>query len=329
MAYPVFSKTWQYNANNSIAAQGSTSADNAQMTYAIFHALISFGSTPMTVDYSCDGTTAGTKGDAVFRWTSGASIVCASAGSAHSWIVLKAPGIVSGGEFLFTWNTFVATRSQWQVSYSPSVGFTGGSTTADPTASDAQVFQVSGSYYSSLISDLTTRWSVEMSSDGQCINAFAFAGGNLIFGMLIHLWANPTTGLTNPIYFFCPSNTVNNAQLAAANLGVSALGLANLNGTKSAISMTVAGILGTNTNCLPAQQTVVNGVSGNWPAFPLGAYSTTVGKVGEMGTFQDLWANSSSIATGDTAIDATNSRQWIMVGALAFPWPYGQAINLS
>jgi hypothetical protein len=81
------------------------------------------------VDYSCNGTTAGTAGDGVDRWATYANVVQANSGTAHSWIVL----VKSGLYCLIDANN--ATNNV-RISFSK-VAFTGGSTTAGPTSTEA------------------------------------------------------------------------------------------------------------------------------------------------------------------------------------------------
>ncbi len=88
--------------------------------------------------YSCDGTTAGAAGDAVDRLRSGGAGVCteadfvyATAGSAHSWFVLHNAAL---GEYLCV-SYEGADNKNMRVVFIPNA-FTGGSTTARPTATN-------------------------------------------------------------------------------------------------------------------------------------------------------------------------------------------------
>jgi hypothetical protein len=82
-----------------------------------------------TVDYSCDGTTAGTAGDAVNRWTDATKVIRSSGAVAHSWTVLKHATL---GYWLLIDYTGSADYN-WKLYISKSA-FTGGTTTAAPTS---------------------------------------------------------------------------------------------------------------------------------------------------------------------------------------------------
>lgn len=94
-----------------------------------------------TVRYSCDGAVAGTAGDGVDRWTSTftpAKLVRAASGSAHSWMVLR--NATAGLECCIDLNS--ATDGAGAVVFARvAAPFSGGSTTARPTAPALEEFQ--------------------------------------------------------------------------------------------------------------------------------------------------------------------------------------------
>lgn len=82
--------------------------------------------------YECNGSVAGTAGDGVARITSDAHVVGATPGNAHSWSIDSGPGGM--GQVCFDWDS--TSDGAFSVYWSPSGVFTGGSTTARPTATD-------------------------------------------------------------------------------------------------------------------------------------------------------------------------------------------------
>ena len=107
------------------------------------------GSTPWTVNYSCDGSTAGSVGDGVDRWTTTfteGKLVVANEGTAHSWMVLKSAngiGSSNGGKgplylliVLNNGGNGLGSGAQFVQILISRAGFTSGSTTARPTATD-------------------------------------------------------------------------------------------------------------------------------------------------------------------------------------------------
>lgn len=153
-----FELTWDESRNN--AYTPSSTADQAQwLLYAIKTLLMAqtlvykdYTNTTVasplgawTCYYSCNGTTAGTPNDGVDRW--GATYTPAnilfgsgSPASAHSWIVLKSP-----------WGLYCLISYWGNGLYDCRICFsltapTGGSTTADPTMTNAFGHNLSGGY---------------------------------------------------------------------------------------------------------------------------------------------------------------------------------------
>jgi hypothetical protein len=94
-----------------------------------------------SIYYSCDGNTAGTANDGVDRWLNNLSITRATAGSAHSWMVLKSPTMSTAtfqpGAPLYMILDASGTTDQVMLNLTFSKAApTGGTTTARPTATD-------------------------------------------------------------------------------------------------------------------------------------------------------------------------------------------------
>ena len=320
MSLPTLVKTYQFNVNNSTAAQGSALADNRQQLINIVNAMTGFANNPWVVDYSCSSTTAGTKGDGVNRWTTQANLVWNNAGSAHSWIVLKQNGWATGAELLISLSNASGTGNVLTTKFSPSSGFTGGSTTADPTATDA-VAILTNATWTTVGSDLAYRWSVIQSTDGA--NTIVMGASS---GSVAHIWffqppANTPSAF--PLAMMISGNatgtgTINNSIKALVN---------GVNPTTWAVGMEGANI---SANVLLPNDTnignIANEVTGNWPMIPLGLWCLSVGARGRQGTLVDLWYGSTSIATGDGYPSTGN--QFVQLGVLIVPWNNG-AINLT
>ncbi len=130
---PKPTRPWSYyDAAVSVTAQapdiGATNKRVLRLTWATARTNGLFA-----LDYGCDSVTAGTKGDHVDRITADGNIVGATPGVAHSWWVDSVLGGTLGQICFDRDGTFEGSGSLF---WSPSVGFTGGSTTARPTASD-------------------------------------------------------------------------------------------------------------------------------------------------------------------------------------------------
>lgn len=321
MSLPSLAKTWQYSVNNAITSQGSAKLDNARALRLVKNALIGFASNPWTVRYSCNSTTAGTAGDAVDRWAADTDLVWVSTSGARSWIVLRQTGIASNFEVcidLLTGSSSATTGGfQMVLAVSPSAGFTGGSTTARPTATDESTLW-NKSQWTTLTTDLSTRYSVMQSSDGQCTRVWGSAGGSPTFSWIFDKPANTVTGWSNPSYSFASSGAPTIANLCGYN------GVMRSGTTNGSVAM---GCETAGTVILPNDTTsgaVANEISGEWIMVPTGICCNTTGIKGRHGTLQDLWLGSGSIATGDTY----GTAQFVQIGGLILPWN-GGAVNLS
>jgi hypothetical protein len=119
-----------------VAATGVPNNTNRDLLVALPAAMITHGLA--TRDYSCNGSVAGAKGDGVEHWNARADIVGNTPGNAHSWRVDTLAGGL-GQMLIDRDNTLDGSGS---VFWSESVGFTGGTTTARPTASDEREITV-------------------------------------------------------------------------------------------------------------------------------------------------------------------------------------------
>jgi hypothetical protein len=311
MALPTLTKTWQFNVNNLQAAQGSRLADDRQFLLNIKNALLGFGTNPWTVRYSCDGTTAGTAGDGVDRWSAQNKVIFSS-GGAHSWIVLQQSGINTGFQVLLDCNsTTSAASTGLTIKVSPSAGFTGGTTSVAPTATDSHTPLSNTTFLATNDNvDRQLRWNVMQSTDGQLTLVFAYISG---VGQM--LWT-----------FSKLANAT--AAGVGGTVGYDNTGLWSLSNTGVLWQTLVTRQQGTNVTCSFNYETntqaivVVSDLDGNFPMLPLAASSATSPARGRLGTFQDLWITCATPALGDT-FPNDSSDQFILPGnstAIVIPW---------
>lgn len=315
MALPTLVKTWQHNVNNQITAQGTALADNRKLLRSIKNAMIGFGTNPWTVRYSCDSSSAGSAGDGVDKWAADSNLVWAAAGSAHSWIVLRQTGIATNFELLLSCEGAAAGGNVLTIVVSPSAAFTGGSTTARPTATD-EIVLINGASWSGISSDISSRWSVQQSTDGQSTRVIICASGAPTAYWLLEKPANPTTGWSNPSVFAAVASSPTIAALTSTATPPWRMRSGSTTGNVT------ANVEGNNNALLPSDATVgniANEIDSGWPMFPIGFACYTTGIRGRHGSINDLWMGSSSVASGDTYPgDASN--QFAQFGILIFPW---------
>ena len=314
MALPTLSKTWQFNVNNQTTAQGTALADCRKTLRGIKDAMIGFATNPWTVRYSCDSVTAGTAGDGVDRWSADTNLVWANAGTAHSWIVLRQTGIGTTYELLISCENSTPSNLTLLTSIS---GFSGGSKTARPTATDELTIASSGQWISG--GDVSNRWSVMQSTDGQCTRILVGYSG--IFATLIVLDKpnNPTTGWSTPnfsaLYF---ANGGLNTNTTGVITTIVPLARSRIGSTNGSVSLTIEGI-GNNFSTDTTIGNIANEVDSSWDMWPLGIACITSGARGRHGSLFDLWAVSTVRASGDM-IPADGSNQFAVFGNFVLPW---------
>ena len=326
MALPTLVRTWQTNCNNAQLALGSALADNRGLLISIKNALLGFASNPWTVRYSCNSTTAGTAGDGVDRWGStAANLVWNAAGSAHSWFVMQQSGVAAGFQVLWSLENSSPNGSVMSVVVSPSAGFTGGTTTARPTATDEiVVLAAAGVWGGAGTIDQSARWSVEQSTDGAGTRIIVCTAGATTTVALFEVPANVATGWSNPTAFSWLNSS--------GGLG----GFQTYGSLKTRVGALAANLAlaceGTAANVHgPADiafGNLANEVSGEWPMWPIGVDCNTVGARGRLATLVDLWYGSSNVTSGDSYPATGTTGQFAQFGNLIIPWNNGP-VNLT
>lgn len=320
MALPSVTKTYQYNVNNTTAA-GATNVENCQkLLLAIKNALLGFGTLPWTVVGSCDSATAGI--DAVDRWSVYTNLVWHTGANAKSWIVLKNTGIAANWQVCFHLITNSAAAPYFmEIVVSPSSGFTGGSTTARPTAADEVVIRPSATsnWVSNFSGGFTTIHHVMKSTDGEVTRIVICNAGKVVGYLSFEKSADPVTGWTAPVVIACTTQTSTSVdQTAYAYLNDISTSISGYHsGTKFGIYATAEGFV----SSMNGEQlnVVANEFSGEWMMGPVGIASTAVGYRGRHGRFYDLWWGTTLHENG-TTFPADTSRQFALFGDIIVPW---------
>jgi hypothetical protein len=272
---------------------------------------------------SCDSSVAAL--DGVDRWVTPANVVWRygdATGSPFSWIVLKAKGINGGGAgggaqlllccdgVYYYWPPHRSMRVYW----SGMAGFTGGSTTTRPTATD-EVGMLTGEgdrwYGPSYDTSFQSRLSFMMSSDGECTRAFGWAYNANRHVFIFDVPKVPNSGWLNP-HVGGFGNW--GASYGDFNDGASIRG--RIGGATGYFYMTTEGY---GTAMIGENLRQANEVDGNWQMSPIGLVSPTSGVRGRQGMLYDLWWGPNVRYNGDTYPGGTD-RSFVQVGHLVFPW---------
>jgi len=327
MSAPTVSKTWQHtysgghSTNVRLLSSGVALTDYQTAMKRIKDIMIGFTNAPWSVLYSCDGTTAGTAGDLVDRWSAIAKLVWANAGVAHSWIILKQTGIASNFQLCIDLSN--STSSNATVVFSPNAGFTGGTTTARPTATDEVVILSNTTWLSGSGSPFTGALSVMMTSDGQCTRVLFFRAGFAEGWWILDKPAAAVTGWSQPFFgLITGGNGGQGVTLANSINTTSGKGVVRIGTTTGVTSITTEDYTSGSEQAAQRQLTVHDLVPDQgYCITPAGiAVPSTVGARGRHGYLSDLWVvPSGSLRVGDT-LPNDNTRAIIIAGVLAMPW---------
>lgn len=315
MALPTLVKTWQYSVNNvqTIGATVEESVD--KLLLQIKNSLIGFASSPWTVVGSSNGTAAGM--DAVDRWSTVADLVHAYAGTAHSWIVLKQAAL-SGSNFqlLISCDNSGAYTCSFRVSYND--GFTGGSVTDDPTATDSHTIKSGTQIFPN--STFRSILHASQASDGTCTRLVWCYSNTAIGFLAIETLNNAVAGMTRPVAVLCQANYYATPTLTRGAFETSGYGVffrqasTNRNGsnylTEEYCSSSPLGV---------QFNSVANEISSEWPISPMGLASTATGVRGRHGSFYDLFWGTNNHAVG-TTYPLDGSKQFVQFDEFVFPW---------
>jgi hypothetical protein len=274
------------------------------------------GTNAWTVRGSSDASTAGL--DGTDRLTDYAKFVFATSG-ARSWIVLQqgnvgvAPGYM---QLLLDCSIASSQGAAMLISISPAAGFTGGSTTVAPTATDAVSLNAGDVLPTTIPTTKSGGVLRVMASDGQSTRAFLCNGGVVQALLWVEKARNPEAYWTNPYVGFVKAPTIANlVQTAAAGPKTT---LAASTTTLRLSGETVAGGLAT--------ETLLNRPDGDgcWNFLPTGFISENTASRGKPGEPWDMYLAPSVLPDGAYARGTGDPWDWIVMGDLLIGWDGSQ-----
>lgn len=275
-----------------------------------------------TCRYSCDGTTAGAAGDGVNRLTTDAKVVWAAVGAAHSWIVLRQPGIVPGQNVEICIDCTNATTTNLTIIVSPSAGFAGGTTLNRPTAVD-EYTALNTTVWGAGSANLTGTVHAMISADGAATRIFITRINQLQGLWMIEAPTDAAANWVGPIFSYFASST-NGITVATLSNTVNArpAGRGPASTTFSAFLTAeggnTLGIFADGGNQVPCD-------FDNLDQFQaIGEYTQTYGARGRAGGLVDIWfyneENSGTTTAGAMSYPDNLSRQLHQIGPIVVPW---------
>ncbi len=333
MTLPVLSKTWQFppaGANIIVPGQIDALSTKHRVLRAIKDALKSFVSSPWTVRGSSNAVAAGL--DSVDRWTTDADVVSTSSGGvAHSWVVLRQTGIATNFELLI--DCYDGNGTGYVSIYvSAAAGFTGGSITARPTATD----EVLAGNHIPVVPAFGTGPRVIVhawqSTDGACTRLDVWQGGVQTAFWLFEKPKNPTVGWTNPSVSFISNGAATFSEIFYNSTPTRTRG--RFGSTWADMSFTAEysySIAPGSYHVASADEIGAqpNDFDGSWPFLPIGIVSKTVGSRGRHGQLHDIWWKPKAVGRGDTFPNDSAARQFVALGEIILPWTGNATVPLT
>ena len=326
MANPSVQKTWQFNLNNYVPADNTLGGRNAfysrrSLLLGIKNAMKGFGTQPWTVVSSSDSTTT----SASDLWVDPDDLEWRDDDTSNifSWIVLRQTGISTTFELLITCEEDSVSNDGARIgAWVAQAGFTGGSTTARPTATDER--QIRDSTSSGLWGSgadgvsYEYRYHVMQSNDGQSTRILIF-----IDGVNTGLWffekpVNTNTNWTNPyVASIQGSNNNTTEQATYSQYYDSASALSRFGGVDLGFYLSGEGF---GSAAVGEQLTTPNQLDGEFLASEIGLCSLSSTFVGRAGEIADLWWGFTSEQSGRYFPSDASSKAFVQVRDMIFPW---------
>ena len=306
MSLPTLEKTWQYSVNQQIASTSTVNGDCQTQIYRIKQALISFASNPWTVVSSSNTSTSG----ASDLWV-GPSSIQGNSFSPHSWIVLQQTGVF-GGPMQICLDMNSSQYYQMSLVMSSSAGFTGGTTSARPTATDEFMVLNQSTWTNSSSSSSVLH--ALMSSDGASTRIILSTGGIIRTVMFFDTLMDTSIAQRASIALIHNngSSLVHSDVYSSAKFGTR-------NGTINCLSY--VGSESYNSNLVAtANSGSVSTVTGAYPITPLSLHTETTGSRGRLGRLVDVWFGSSGCPSGSSYPTVPDDKEFVQFGPFVFPW---------
>jgi hypothetical protein len=325
MATPTNVKTWQYALNLTTFADNTTVGNAYESASRRLFQIKSFltsaddFTTPWTVVSSSDAATAGV-GD---KWLDAGDLIwrADTGGAIFSWIVLRQAAISATFEVMIGCeqdNT--SDDGKRIIVYVSQAGFTGGTTTTRPTATDERRLRSHTEYWGSgqVNTAYDSQTHVWMSDDGECTRIVIYIQGTVTGYWCFEKPANPVPEWTTP-YFACVLGTSNITvdQTTYASFYDSANILSYFAG--DAVSMYMSGE-GFASAAAGEYLTNAGQLTNNWSAGSMGLISTTSPFRGRNGEVFDLRWGFKSTAGEVRYFPADGSKTFVQISDFILPW---------
>jgi len=322
MVLPTLQKTWQFDVNNS-QSTGTTTGNAQEALFTIKDAFVSFASSPWTVVSSSDSTATASSD----LWSVQGDLIWDTAGNVHSWIVLKQTGMADNFQICIDLNSTDTDSLAMIVSHT--AGFTGGTTTARPTATDEAFLEITVSVSTNSwgrgSSPTTTNTPIHimMSDDGEATRVI-FNKADAVTGYWdFQKVRNPSTNWTTPygLIYSCQTASAACGYLQLRDADVASRFEVRLIVPKPSEQLVSCRYCseGYKSDSYGTNIAVANEITAEWELMPIGVFCDKAPNRGRHGDMYDVWFTSTGLSTGDSMPD-DSSHQFAVFDDVVFPW---------
>lgn len=313
-AFPVFAKEWQAPVVTALPQPASSTLAHQAAAIAVKNAFLAPTAFPWVLRGCADG--GGGFSTSTDLLTDTSDIVAATSGN-HTWFWLSQPA--TGQQFVVDFNQADRTSITFAVSFG--AGFTGGSATARPTATDESV--VVRTWFTG---STNGRFSLLLnhSTDGTVTYCWIVSEG-IICAILTLGLAIPGHGSWSPSLIgdmggpgsISETSTFNNLSTFFGNSRVLAMAAAGSMLLRWTFAVSEAADLAARYAGRPSK-------SGNWQHWPIGLACITAPRIGRHGRLADLFRLPSDVPHGWIFRNPDGGEQALMtIGrCLAIPWQH-------
>jgi hypothetical protein len=309
-------RSWNFTkANQVITAQGTMLATHRALVLAIKNSILTVPG--CTIKGSSNSVAAGM--DGVDRWTTGANLVWGPNASPFSWIVFKFANM-GGAELLLRLPT-EANGASVSAAMSKTAGYTGGTISAEPTATDA----INIIFGNNLISSADGHYAlhVPVANDGDQFTILYLRSGLcygfMQFGMLLPDVPTAWSPSDLPVFAFWSAQPASAGAALWTNLGNASPFRSKQAGTLIGTAYASCEGWQAPAGGTPSQLGVVNTFDGKWPMYPSSIVSESATRIGKLGTWTDVAFVDSFLANGSIVI-APDGEYWAVFDDIAIPW---------
>lgn len=318
MALPVVEKTYEISANNAIPTQGQL-AHSQESMFLIKKEFVNFTNNPWVTKGSSDGTASAPVGDDVDRWVTSANLVWSTGN--HSWIVLER---VDGAQLLLDLDK--SSSDQVFAYWSASAGFTGGTISVRPTATDEiEIVTHASGYWNGDTPATPNQHVIHLwhSSDGLISRVAICTGGFFVAHWRFETLKSPRAGHTNnPTIATITGSSSQTAELGLSTYEDNGVIFTEKDGTGTPYLLRSGGLAISGPHYTAASfASVVEEWDSELFCVEEHFVSFDVGARGPKGQSFDNWFGQYQVAsTGDTFPNNPAAREFVMLGVLIWPW---------